>query len=922
MSWLNINGNWIGRHSGKSWSSYWAKHLFGEDDLNLRAGERSGLTITDSIGDKDISILPATITKSTTSSQYINTGILPVDNTVWVVLGRFPALDFQYKIQGTKEGTSGYYGFGIYASPAYKYWFEYGNSWNNSTTQAADTDWHVFILHAGKFWVMPPTTLLTDSYILNVIATETPAKTLTYSWVEITVPIQYGGQDLTGDGPKFEYAASYIGTITDNVITWQAKHIFNNEYCVIDLLGIANPIWTKAGVPLVKKTGGTYGFLQAIDVGYTKYSYDGRLDIQVPYGLDGNPLDTAALPNGYVKYFDVPAVADGYNLADAILNIPGDDWDRSDTEIWKDEARAATTFYDATNPNRWHISELNNLILKNWAESGHEGKCFVKMTPGSVDIETRNGLTEILGYTTNINLQADRDKVHQFCGDYDILQTPYLLNPYNEVLKVMALEDTECKFNLNNSIIYSKNELWAKIDNAIKYADDEDALTAIINYLIPHTNPIGTYFTLKQEVANILFNFNSFPDGHCGPTALQLHNVLEHYYPGEDAIYTADAHTSNRQNSFYVELYSWLMVYKDKYAHASFDEVLADEKLFTEPIRKTGYNYDYYTQSFLDLLKTLSENATWDIITAVDNLSMKLPSASYFEFPVKSTNVPSFYTTMGSGMNTKYANAIVTIPIGVVGEISMPFNLLLISGTGKVIVDGDEYTLPAEEATVKALVQDDTRGVKWINSFTVTENTGGITAEFLVNRARIRLYHDNVISKGIISGDIKIEAVATETPVEYSVVGIDKGESDSWSLYFDRWLTTNKSIKVPLFGSADINFVNVSFNKSSGSKPRPIGFINNTTVAKSISAGTPVIDKCWAAKLMPRDDSFSDSLELSFTAIDDSNIYYTTDESTPDATKTQYTEPFTISATTTVKWINIKEGYADSHVNTRVITKS
>jgi hypothetical protein len=42
MGWLNINGNWIGRHSGKSWSSYWSHQsdvLFFAETKNVVAGK-------------------------------------------------------------------------------------------------------------------------------------------------------------------------------------------------------------------------------------------------------------------------------------------------------------------------------------------------------------------------------------------------------------------------------------------------------------------------------------------------------------------------------------------------------------------------------------------------------------------------------------------------------------------------------------------------------------------------------------------------------------------------------------------------------------------------------------------------------------------------------------------------------------------
>ena len=57
------------------------------------------------------------------------------------------------------------------------------------------------------------------------------------------------------------------------------------------------------------------------------------------------------------------------------------------------------------------------------------------------------------------------------------------------------------------------------------------------------------------------------------------------------------------------------------------------------------------------------------------------------------------------------------------------------------------------------------------------------------------------------------------------------------------------------------------------------------------------------------------SVEVEITcATEDATIYYTLDGTTPTASSTEYTEPFTLTATTTVKAIAIKEDMTDSEV--------
>ena len=67
--------------------------------------------------------------------------------------------------------------------------------------------------------------------------------------------------------------------------------------------------------------------------------------------------------------------------------------------------------------------------------------------------------------------------------------------------------------------------------------------------------------------------------------------------------------------------------------------------------------------------------------------------------------------------------------------------------------------------------------------------------------------------------------------------------------------------------------------------------------------------------------SFTESTQVSLSGPDGAEIHYTTDGTVPTAESALYSEAFTLSATTTVKAIAIKDGVS-SEVASRVFTKS
>ena len=76
-----------------------------------------------------------------------------------------------------------------------------------------------------------------------------------------------------------------------------------------------------------------------------------------------------------------------------------------------------------------------------------------------------------------------------------------------------------------------------------------------------------------------------------------------------------------------------------------------------------------------------------------------------------------------------------------------------------------------------------------------------------------------------------------------------------------------------------------------------------------------------AAPVISGTTPFAETTQVSISGPNDARVYYTTDGSTPTSGSTLYSAAFSLSATTTVKAIAIKDGVS-SNVTTKLFTKS
>ena len=114
-------------------------------------------------------------------------------------------------------------------------------------------------------------------------------------------------------------------------------------------------------------------------------------------------------------------------------------------------------------------------------------------------------------------------------------------------------------------------------------------------------------------------------------------------------------------------------------------------------------------------------------------------------------------------------------------------------------------------------------------------------------------------------------------------------------------------------GNSGGNSGNSGSSSSSGS--------NGSSGSSGSSSGTSQTPETLSAPTISGNTTFSESAEVSISAADGAEIRYTLDGSTPTAESTLYSEAFTVTETTSVKAIAIKDGQT-SEVASKTFVKS
>jgi len=350
----------IGSNVNQNWSP--DKEIAGES-VSVWLKERIGNKIADTVtpGTGDATIFPATTTVESNMSATTNQDA--VANTIWVLRGRLTATTAS-RIQGasvTGQNTRFYLG----TDAASKWRFGYGDqSGLSSPAGAADTNWHTFLMYDKRMWVLAADIDISNANLLNIIATVTPDVNHSTAAFSGTVgKISYCTAATIYI--RFEFALSYIGTITAGIITWANKHVFRGKILIDDLLSDSNSIvWNTAPT----ESYSIYGNRSMMELGYSLYEDPKSGDKSYIPALESG-FTTRDIA-GYYKICDVAGSSSKYNFAKAYISIPA--WDRSNTGAWNDACRSSA-YYLSGNPTYWHSSELNKSTIALYAiEAGNK----------------------------------------------------------------------------------------------------------------------------------------------------------------------------------------------------------------------------------------------------------------------------------------------------------------------------------------------------------------------------------------------------------------------------------------------------------------------------------------------------------------------------------------------------------------------
>ena len=227
-----------------------------------------------------------------------------------------------------------------------------------------------------------------------------------------------------------------------------------------------------------------------------------------------------------------------------------------------------------------------------------------------------------------------------------------------------------------------------------------------------------------------------------------------------------------------------------------------------------------------------------------------------------------------------------------------------------------EHNTPFSEGTIEGILRDFVKCVReqTLNGNTVKVDDLAIFKVSVVGNGCAKLYDadvDKTISASI--GTMKKTDKTGPAVQSLKLLAQATGEYTRDELNKDGRLSWTDKAEEMIAQAKGANGTSGSGSTDSGN--------NGSTGGGGSNSGSGSSSQTLASPTISGNTSFTESTQVSLSGPDGAEIHYTTDGTVPTAESALYSEAFTLSATTTVKAIAIKDGQS-SEVASRVFTKS
>jgi len=384
------------RGGGDPWPAYWASQNL---NLHVKSNSRSGLTLTDSVGANNPTILPAYLNMSESLYAYCaDNGGLDIGASNFTLCGWVNSEStskagnrylFGKMIEGNVQGR---YGFYVSATDGYIHCFVHPSGGVKdiaSTVDFTTSGWTFLRLEIDvvalkiRFFINEVQIGADASYTGTF-----PALANQFEFM-VNNASNSNGSSITASYGKASYTDIYVFnkklSVADITAIYTNRTIATGYKAYYPCLSAKRYIYDasgtyhliSSGLSLVIESYGDKGSRYGLDYGFRLYK-TGLGDEYVPLKNDGTGI--ASISSDAVLLSTHAGNSTNHNLANSNILFVGDEWDRSSTTYFENLARLIEYGYLAASPKEWHISLINNLLFQSWGKTNHKAHNICKIT--------------------------------------------------------------------------------------------------------------------------------------------------------------------------------------------------------------------------------------------------------------------------------------------------------------------------------------------------------------------------------------------------------------------------------------------------------------------------------------------------------------------------------------------------------------